>query len=222
MNTSQSTTNPNRYQQLVEQIENSPTIRGQYYLELVQIVTNSSSIFNPTMLKLESVIGSELFDKLGQLETEWPNSQIHQKIYENNVTINEMETWITQHEIARKSYEERILLLEQWINQQEVNTSKPSPEIILAFEKKILDNHQWSLTTIDGTHAIRLYNDGEINTTKAGHCYGWRSVFKIRPALINYPVLTFPVQSGKFSYVVLQTEQLALQLREEMSNLIYK
>jgi len=113
-------------------------------------------------------------------------------------------------------------LLEQWINQQKVNISKQPPEIISAFEKKIENNHKWELTKVDGTHAIRLYNDGEINTTKAGHCYGQRSVFNVRPALINCPQFTFPVQIGKFSYVVLQTEELAIQLREEMQNMISK
>lgn len=222
MNTSKQTTLGSRYQHLVDRIQNAETIRGMYYLELVQVITNSSDLFDRNMLKFESIIGSELFNQIEQLENKWPDSQIHKKIYENNVTINEMEAWIKQNEITHKSYEEKILLLEQWINRQKTNISQPTPEIIQAFEKKIENNHKWELTKVGGTHAIRLYNDGEINTTKAGHCYGQRSVFTVRPALINCPPLTFPVQSGKFSYVVIQTEELAIKLREEMQNMISK
>lgn len=222
MNTPHPITAGIRYQSLIERIQNAPPIRGMHCLELVQVITNSSHYFDQSMSKLENIIGTELFNQIEQLENKLPDSQIHKKIYENNVTINEMEAWIKQNEIAHKSYEEKISLLEQWINQQKTNISKPTPEIIQAFEKKISNNHQWELTKVDGTHVIRLYNDGEINTTKAGHCYGHRSNFNVRPPLINYLPLIFPVQSGKFSYVVLQTEKLAIKLREEMQNMISK
>lgn len=212
---------------LKNEIENSPGIRSMDYLNLLRQITNNDS-FLPSMDDVGVIVGPDLIMTLKVLHDncKWPDNNIHAKIrsdinkIDNFDLLNqEMTKWLKVNLQAHYSFEVRITLLENWINSKKIIINI-SDEIISDFEQRVASAHDWSLTKKDGgEHVTKLFNDGEINSTKSGHCYGERSIFISHHPLINYPKVKFPISIGNFSYVVLP-EELALQFRTEMANMM--
>jgi len=213
------------FNNLKSKIQNAPKIRAMEYFNLLKKITNCSG-FSSSTDEINSIIGPDLVTTFSVLDKSyvWPNDKIYEKIYENvnmdDELIKEMEKWLETNLQAHYIFETKIILINNWIDSQKINKDI-SIDIINDFEKRIALNHDWSLTKIDGRHVIRLFNDGEINSTKSGHCYGDRSIFTSHPPLINYPKVKFPVQYfEEISYVVLPTEELAIKFRNEMSEMM--
>jgi hypothetical protein len=214
------------FAKLKSRIENAPKIRSMEYLDLLRQITNNNN-FLPTMDEVNLVVGSELAITLSILSKnyKWPDNKLYKKINENssknidNELIKEMEKWLEINSETYHIFEVKITLINNWIKSQKVQKDI-SIDIINDFEKRVALEHDWSLTKIDGQHVIRLYSDGEINSTKSGYCYGDRSVFTSHPPLINYPKVKFPAGCNDFSYVVLPTEELAIKFRNEMSEMM--
>ena len=63
-----------------------------------------------------------------------------------------------------------------------------------------------------------IFNDGEIISTKGGWAFLQRSFFQIRGGLsIDIPM---PCKYGNFSYAIVETEYVALEIRKKMEELL--
>lgn len=213
------------FENLQKKIANSDDIRLMCYINLLKRITNEESMF-PNSIKIRKVLGEELFLKLESItqSVEYPCNKLCKDIYfcsesekTNPTFLERMEKYLEDKKIAREKYEIAIKIVQNWIDDQPVK--KIDSKLIEKFESKIAEHHDWSLTKIDGKHCTRLFNDGEINETKSGHCYGARSTFSVAlPFSKCFPV-TFPVGHGKWSYAVLPSS-LAISLRSEMMEIM--
>ncbi len=217
------------FDQLLEHVYNGPRPQFMTYLNKCKILLNVSDYSDIIDVRIEKVVGQEIKCALHYLRKfgDVPDSKIFKKIRDANNSkeitkdlISEMKEWITQNERSHKIYDIIIMIIDDQIAQQRAKNISVNPDKIRDLEAEIAKHHDWELTKRQGHHAICLWSDGEIDSTKAGHCYDQRSRFGVRPPLLIYPTLILPIHGGKFSYAVIPNEKLAIELRNKMASLV--
>ena len=200
-----------------DKIRNHPKPRFMEYLNLIKSAVQPKGTF-PNNEEMEAIFGKDIAMTLHHLNSLDVYIDITELFRREIVTDRDLETFrndvakfLKNEKKSAKITDVMIMIVKKWIKE---NTKTFTQEQLKPILEKVQAAHdeKW----IQQTHVTELWSDGEIISTKGGYLYGHRSNFSFAPPLTHKFDWVFPMKQGELSYAIVESEQVARELRNMM------
>lgn len=204
----------------LNKIRTHPKPRIMTYLNLIKSAVQPKGMF-PNDEEMEATFGKDVTTLLHQLH----NVDIYiscSDIFDRKITNDEeledlrkdVAKFLKNEKKTSKIIDVQIMIVKKWIKE---HTKTFTQEQLAPILEKVRSAHdeKW----IQQEHVTELWSNGEIISTKGGELYGYRSNFSRSPSLSNKFNWEFPMKSGNLSYAIVESEEVANELRNMMLSL---
>jgi len=202
-------------EELRNKIRSAPRSNALYYLDLLKKCCNGhcDGRFGPSEKQTLGIFGINIFTTINLLDDLAGEYRRHNitDLMNNEITEQKVDEYLEDNLNECKIYDTLIMIIESWIKKNKKEFTDPILEADICYA----DDNKW----IQQDHVTELYDDGTITSQKGRDLYGCRSVFTRAPALLHDFKMKFPRKNGDSTYAIVESEAIAIALRERMITL---